>query len=422
MRAQFPSGWSRLRISPNNLNLANTLPVGQSFLWHRRILASDTGGCREEFSRAVDDPPRVLFMRQTETDLWYTSLYPANQTRPNDDVDLPWIMDYFQLERHPSLEDLFADWRKRDPKLFGVAEVGSRAQGVRVLRQDPWECLIAFITSTNNHIPRITSLLHRLTHTFGRPVVIDDMDDGTLSYHLFPAAHEFGSELEHQLRNMGFGYRARFLESTLETLRARYGSQPGVIEAGLRDLRAADVGLARDELIQLMGVGRKVADCVLLMSLDKSSIIPIDTHMLAVASRHPSFPHRLRNKAMSAQAYDEVQTFLQDKWGPMGGWCQAVVFAVDLKERPTPEDKSPTGPEVKLEAVPEIDTAAISSIEHKETSTTKVQRKRRIFEGAAVVRHSTQTKRTRNSSTMMFKASTETLVATKVKGEDDMTK
>lgn len=79
----------------------------------------------------------------------------------------------------------------------------------------------------------------------------------------------------------------------------------------------------------------------------KASLIPIDTHVMSIASRHPAFPSRLRNKAMSPQIYDEVQQFLSTQWGPLGGWCQAVMFASDLKpvKRPTVKrDKSlPTG-------------------------------------------------------------------------------
>jgi hypothetical protein len=52
----------------------------------------------------------------------------------------------------------------------------------------------------------------------------------------------------------------------------------------------------------------------------------VDTHVGAIAARHPAFPSRLRNKPMSKQLYEEIQEFLADKWGPMGGWTQAVMF------------------------------------------------------------------------------------------------
>lgn len=68
-------------------------------------------------------------------------------------------------------------------------------------------------------------------------------------------------------------------------------------------------------------------------------MIPIDTHVAAIASRHPSFPSRLRNKPMSKPLYEEIQSFLVEKWGPLGGWCQAVMFAADLPPK-TPQKRA----------------------------------------------------------------------------------
>ncbi|WWD15943.1 hypothetical protein CI109_100367 [Kwoniella shandongensis] len=252
-RPPFPSGWSSIPLNPRNLTLANTLPVGQSFLWHRHSLPSASQSTpSEEFSRAVDDPPRVVCLRQSPSHLYYTAIHCDELAAKIDrekGSTRRWLDDYFQFQAQPDLEALYAEWKVRDPALFGKVEVDGRAIGVRVLRQDPWECLIA---------------------------------------------------------EMGFGYRASFIESSLESLRAEFGSKPGNIEAGLMTWRAMDV--------------------------DLPSLIPIDTHLTAIAARHPSFPLRLRNKPMSKLIYDETQEFLLDKWGPLGGWCQAVMFAADLPQ------------------------------------------------------------------------------------------
>jgi len=168
--------------------------------------------------------------------------------------------------------------------------------------------------------------MHKLSTAYCPPLLT--IDDKT--YHLFPSPHYLPSKLEQPLRLLGFGYRAGFIDSSLATLRAQFGDSPGAIESGLLAFRTAPLENVRTELINLKGVGRKVADCVMLMCLDQPSLIPIDTHLAAIAARHPSFPSRLKNKPMSKIKYDEVQTFLVEKWGPMGGWCQAVMFAADL--------------------------------------------------------------------------------------------
>lgn len=127
--------WSSIPITPTNLTLSNTLPVGQSFLWHRN---GDT------YSRAIKNPSRVIFLRQTDTELQYASTSPVSVSASvdNDSTsrDREWIDDYFQLSY--DLPTLYTEWRGRDPGLFGRTEMDSRAVGVRVLRQDPFECLI----------------------------------------------------------------------------------------------------------------------------------------------------------------------------------------------------------------------------------------------------------------------------------------
>ncbi|KAK8869784.1 hypothetical protein IAR55_000352 [Kwoniella newhampshirensis] len=215
-RPPFPSGWSAIPISPKNLMLANTLPVGQSFLWHRHTLPTSSQSLPgEEFARAVNHPPRVVCLRQTSTHLYYTAVHGSQEDAELDKergLTRAWLDDYFHLRTQPDLEGLYDGWRARDPALFGKVEVDGRAVGVRVLRQDPWECLIA---------------------------------------------------------DMGFGYRASFIESTLQSLLAEFGDEPGRIETGLLSWRDLDVEVVREKLIALKGVGRKVADCVMLMCMDK---------------------------------------------------------------------------------------------------------------------------------------------------------
>ncbi|WVW83052.1 hypothetical protein I302_105069 [Kwoniella bestiolae CBS 10118] len=336
-RPPFPSGWYRIPLNHSNLTLANTLPVGQSFLWLRHALTSTSpDNPTEEFSRAVDNPPRVVCLRQSQDHLYYAAVHPNDHAASTDTeigTTRKWIDDYFHLQAFPDLEGMYEDWRTRDPDLFGKVEVNERAVGVRVLRQDPWD----FITSTNNHIPRITSLLHRFSQTFSPPLLTlqNPDDEGSTTYHLFPPAAALPIQLESTLRSMGFGYRASFIESTLQSLREEFKEE---VEAGLLACRGQEIDSVRERLVALKGVGRKVADCVMLMCMDKPSLIPIDTHLTAIAARHPAFPSRLRNKPMSRQVYDETQQFLLDKWGPMGGWCQAVMFAADLPE-PKPKVK-----------------------------------------------------------------------------------
>jgi N-glycosylase/DNA lyase len=139
------SRWASIPITLSNLTLANTLPVGQSFLWHRYpVSEAGPSDASEEFSRAVDNPPRVVRLRQTPTQLHYSVIYPNTQSEEQDkayNATQAWIRDYFQLDY--DLDELYREWTKRDPSLFGKIDIDGRAVGVRLLRQDPWECLVA---------------------------------------------------------------------------------------------------------------------------------------------------------------------------------------------------------------------------------------------------------------------------------------
>lgn len=244
-----------------------------------------------------------------------------------------------------------------------------------------------FITSTNNHITRISSLLHKLSLTFSTPVLSLDNPDGQgeTMYHLFPRAEQIPPDnLESVLRALGFGYRASFISSTLDTLRAFDN-----VDEELARWRAAPLEETRERLLELKGVGRKVADCVQLMCMDQVggeaqmcsnalqlSLVPIDTHLHTIAMRHPSFPSRLRNKRMSKAIYDDVQSFLAECWGPCAGWAQAVMFAKAVQagsKAKLPQAKRESD-DVKTEDVPRDDKKRVSEVISQNNSVKRTRR------------------------------------------------
>lgn len=193
----------------------------------------------------------------------------------------------------------YKGWRGTTCNLCAGCRSGSHEPRHAVLKP-------RFITSTNNHIPRIAGLMHRLSTHFSPPLLslptlgvppppprdpnadiaedpqgVDSaLHDPTplTTYHSFPSASslaEAGAEatLEPVLRELGFGYRAGFIASSLATVRDRFGAGEGEVERGLMGLRCAEgegdkvVDEVREVLIGLKGVGRKVADCVMLMCL-----------------------------------------------------------------------------------------------------------------------------------------------------------
>ena len=144
--------------------------------------------------------------------------------------------------------------------------------GLHILRQDPWECLVTFICSANNNIPRIKSLVNSMAIHCGQRV-IDQFGD----FYAFPTPNEVFEFGEHGLRSIGLGFRAKYVVDA-----ARKISDGSVNLCKLRDISYLE---ARERLMTINGVGGKIADCVLAFSLDKRESFPVDRHILRAMVR-----------------------------------------------------------------------------------------------------------------------------------------
>jgi len=208
---------------------------------------------------------RILTLRQDSTHLHYRSICPTTTPPSDDDDTLALLRDYFNLSH--SLSALYAHWSSVDPNFQTKS---TQLTGVRILRQDPWENVVSFICSSNNNIARITGMVGNLCATWGEALGTID----NVVYHDFPPPAKLsGDGVETKLRELGFGYRAKYIAAAAKIVNER---GEGWLE-GLRKTKYRD---AHEALLELPGVGPKVADCVCLMSLDKAEAVPVDTHGL----------------------------------------------------------------------------------------------------------------------------------------------
>ena len=239
--------------------------------------------------------------------------------------------------------------------------------GARLLRQPPVECLFAFICSSNNNVKRIAGMVDRLCVAYGTHLGTDAWGHTHFS---FPTLKQLASADEAQLRDLGFGYRAKFIIGAAQQLAARPGGQ-----AWLEGLRAAAVPSADAvrQLAALPGVGPKVAACAALFSLDKHDCIPVDTHVWQFACAHypdamlllpPAAPRTKKAKtepstedaavagasetpaqpACTLRTMGAVAQHLQQLWGPYAGWAHTACFIVELADQRTalpPELRTP---------------------------------------------------------------------------------
>ncbi|NXV75106.1 OGG1 lyase, partial [Atlantisia rogersi] len=328
-----PSLWRSLPCPRAELRLDLVLSSGQTFRWWESSPGAWTGVLGG----------RVWTLRQDRERLWYTvygeeeeerdgGLQPAGATRPDGAETDRILSDFFQLD--VGLPALYRAWGAADPLFRSVAadfpgEVSPRGgtegrshrasphrvppAGVRVLRQDPAECLLSFICTSNNHISRITAMIERLCRAFGPRLCCLD----ARPFHAFPSLSALaGADAEARLRALGFGYRAKFVSGSAKAITEGFGAE------GLHRLRSVPYAEARRVLCTLPGVGAKVADCVCLMALDKAEAVPVDTHVWRIARER--YGAALGGRSLTPRAHQEIGDFFRGLWGPRAGWAQAV--------------------------------------------------------------------------------------------------
>ena len=186
------------------------------------------------------------------------------------------------------------------------------------------ESLFSFICSSCNSIPRITSMVDKLCRSYGDRVATIEGED----YFAFPTVERLAAEgVEASLREEAFGYRAGYIAQTAKQLVESTGVPR------LYELRHQDHAVAKAYLQELPGVGPKVADCVCLMSLDKHSAIPVDTHVWQYAVRDYKFGGAAaKTKGMTKKQYDEIGDLFRGLHGSHAGWAQSVLFLAALKK------------------------------------------------------------------------------------------
>uniref|UniRef100_A0A8D8YWZ8 N-glycosylase/DNA lyase n=1 Tax=Cacopsylla melanoneura TaxID=428564 RepID=A0A8D8YWZ8_9HEMI len=156
-------------------------------------------------------------------------------------------------------------------------------------------------------------------------------------FYSFPTVQALAKPaVEAKLRELGFGYRAKFIQKSAEYIEQNGG------EAWLETLRGMNYEQARQELQKLPGIGAKVADCICLMSLSHLSSVPVDTHVYQIAVNHYQF-NKLATKTLTSAAYDSIRNFFIERFGNYAGWAHSILFCADLKKFQTSSTTEATG-------------------------------------------------------------------------------
>jgi len=276
-------------------NLDYTLSCGQTFRWEKHAewwvgVASQT----------------ALKIRQKNSSLEFK---PSFRSVASDS-----LWRYFRLD--DNLRIVYSKIMKDNY----VSEAVKQFRGLRLVRQEPWECLISYLCATNKNIPAIKQMILNLSRRFGDPIKFEGEE-----FYTFPKPEALVKASLDELRLCKLGYRA---ERVLKTAK--------LVNSGdfdLESLKSMPYERAKEELLTLPGVGPKVADCVLLFSLDKLEAFPIDVWMkriiLEYYSQHfeSEFVTKMKTKkGLSPREYQTVYAFGRKYFGEYLGYAQEYLY------------------------------------------------------------------------------------------------
>jgi len=216
-------------------------------------------------------------------------------------TDWHWLTGYLQTE--VDLDSILLSFPDDEPMRTSVRA----CRGLRLLRQDPWECLASFILSSTKQIVQIQQIVAQLCERFGSSVLVPP---GHAPAWSFPTTDRLAAATEAELRACKMGFRARNLLGTAKMLAGR--------EVDLSSLHARTASEAREILMRLPGVGPKIANCVLLFAYGFQEAFPIDVwvmkalRQLYFSKRRPT-PKRLLR-------------FTHTYFGANAGYAQQYLF------------------------------------------------------------------------------------------------
>lgn len=281
MTAEPKPAATRAFLPAKDYDLASTLDSGQVFRW-RRDGDSWRGVVGSTCVRLRQAPDGIVAETDAAVESW------------------DWLREFLQTD--VDLAEILKTFPRDEPMNRAVAA----CRGLRVLRQEPWECLASFILSATKQIVQIRQIVARLCDCFGEPISSGNADLSCA----FPTVERIAGLTEKQLRDCRMGFRAPNL---LAAARQIAGGK-----LNLESLRVMNYQQARAELMTLRGVGAKIADCVLLFAYGFDSAFPVDV-WVERALRTLYFPRRtVKEKTLL--------NFAATHFGPHAGYAQQYLF------------------------------------------------------------------------------------------------
>jgi N-glycosylase/DNA lyase len=283
----------KITLNPKTtpFNLDHTLQCGQVFRWQKHD--NWWYGIAAEKPLKIRQKDNVLEFEGTDAD------FIKKYFRLND--PLPRILSKINKDAH-------------------IKNAIQNFHGLRLIRQDQWECLISYICATYKNIPAIQNMIDNLAKQFGYKTTLEDQ-----VFYTFPTPHTLANASVKELTRCKLGFRAKNVQKTAKKIHQK--------TLNLTKLEKKPYETAKNELLKLPGVGNKVADCVLLFSLNKLEAFPIDVWMkkTMLENYHQHFDDAflqkaLKRKSLTTTDYKHIGSFARDYFGEHAGYAQQYLF------------------------------------------------------------------------------------------------
>jgi N-glycosylase/DNA lyase len=266
----------------SKINVEHTINSGQVFLWQK--FGKKWYGINGNDVLSVDEgaPSEVSSYQKNDYDLF----------RDSDNVGK--ILK--TMSKDPVLNDAI-----------------KKFSGLRLMRQDPFQCYISFIVSSNSSIQNIRLTLQKIAKKFGNKVTFDKIE-----FYTFPTPQRLAAAQKSELLSCGLGYRAKFVKNAALAIKEN--------QIDFDFLKKTDYYTAKSGLLGVDGIGNKVADCILLFSLEKLESFPLDRWIIRSLQNYYGNRFSFEGKTLTDKKYQMLHKQLVDYFGPYAGYCQQFLF------------------------------------------------------------------------------------------------
>ena len=270
-----------------SFNMIHIFECGQCFRWEKQLDNSYTGIIKDAVINVKEEGDQLIFTGKTINSNFESI-----------------IKEYFDLDTN------YLEYKEKLSRVDEyLKESINFGEGIRILKQDLWECIISFIISANNNIPRIKKIIERLSLNYG-----DKIEFNGKEYYTFPSPEKLSKASVEELRKLGLGFRDKRIFNTTKMILEK--------EVDLEKIKEMKTTIEmREELLKLDGVGPKVADCILLFSLKRVDVFPIDVWVRRVMN--DLYIHNEDEEKVNKK---ELQKLAEDKFLGLSGIAQQYLF------------------------------------------------------------------------------------------------